>query len=298
MFGVDEDAVIKMKKDPANLCNNTSKISPTISLVKVLNEMQVKDVNKMSVKEFNASNEFFRYEKIEKIIYRRPTMKKILVVEDDVDIHLLIKDILEKERYKVISAYSGTEAILLIEKNDIDLILLDLMLPGLLGEEIIKKVKNIPIIVISAKISLEDKVNTLLSGANDYIVKPFEPKELLARIKVQLRMKNNKENKELKYKDMFLDKMTQTLYIKNNKINLTKTEYTILKQLLLNPKQIITKTKLIQILNENNKVSTKTQLYDENSLKVHISNIRKKIRNVTNNEYIESVWGIGFKLYD
>lgn len=136
-------------------------------------------------------------------------MKKILVVEDDVDIHLLIKDILEKERYKVISAYSGTEAILLIEKNDIDLILLDLMLPGLLGEEIIKKVKNIPIIVISAKISLEDKVNTLLSGANDYIVKPFESKELLARIKVQLRMKNNKENKELKYKDMFLDKMTQ-----------------------------------------------------------------------------------------
>ena len=298
MFGVDEDAVIKMKKDPANLCNNTSKISPTISLVKVLNEMQVKDVNKMSVKEFNASNEFFRYEKIEKIIYRRPTMKKILVVEDDVDIHLLIKDILEKERYKVISAYSGTEAILLIEKNDIDLILLDLMLPGLLGEEIIKKVKNIPIIVISAKISLEDKVNTLLSGANDYIVKPFEPKELLARIKVQLRMKNNKENKELKYKDMFLDKMTQTLYIKNNKINLTKTEYTILKQLLLNPKQIITKTKLIQILNENNKVSTKNQLYDENSLKVHISNIRKKIRNVTTNEYIESVWGIEFKLYD
>ena len=298
MFGVDEDAVIKMKKDPANLCNNTSKISPTISLVKVLNEMQVKDVNKMSVKEFNASNEFFRYEKIEKIIYRRPTMKKILVVEDDVDIHLLIKDILEKERYKVISAYSGTEAILLIEKNDIDLILLDLMLPGLLGEEIIKKVKNIPIIVISAKVSLEDKVNTLLSGANDYIVKPFEPKELLARIKVQLRMKNNKENKELKYKDMFLDKMTQTLYIKNNKINLTKTEYTILKQLLLNPKQIITKTKLIQILNENNKVSAETQLYDENSLKVHISNIRKKIRNVTNNEYIESVWGIGFKLYD
>ena len=298
MFGVDEDAVIKMKKDPANLCNNTSKISPTISLVKVLNEMQVKDVNKMSVKEFNASNEFFRYEKIEKIIYRRPTMKKILVVEDDVDIHLLIKDILEKERYKVISAYSGTEAILLIEKNDIDLILLDLMLPGLLGEEIIKKVKNIPIIVISAKVSLEDKVNTLLSGANDYIVKPFEPKELLARIKVQLRMKNNKENKELKYKDMFLDKMTQTLYIKNNKINLTKTEYAILKQLLLNPKQIITKTKLIQILNENNKVSAETQLYDENSLKVHISNIRKKIRNVTTNEYIESVWGIGFKLYD
>ena len=225
-------------------------------------------------------------------------MKKILIVEDDIDIHNLLKNLLEKERYQVMSAYSGTEAILLIEKNDIDLILLDLMLPGLIGEEIIKKVTDIPIIVISAKISSEDKVNVLSSGANDYITKPFDTKELLARVKVQLRINRKEQNSNLMYKDMVLDKATHVLYIKKEKVNLTKTEYIILKQLLLNPKQIITKTKLIQILNEDNKINPETQICDENSLKVHISNIRKKIRNVTTDEYIESIWGIGFKLYD
>lgn len=225
-------------------------------------------------------------------------MKKILVVEDDMDIHNLIKNVLEKERYDVISAYSGTEALLLIEKKDIDLILLDLMIPGLSGEEIIKKVKNIPIIVISAKISSEDKVNALSIGANDYITKPFDTNELLARIKVQLRLSKKDNNVSLSYKDMILDKNSHTLYIKDKNINLTKTEYTILRQLLLNPKQIITKTKLIQLLNENDKINVETQVCDENSLKVHISNIRKKIKKVTEQQYIESVWGIGFKLYD
>lgn len=225
-------------------------------------------------------------------------MKKILVVEDDMDIHNLIKNVLEKERYDVISAYSGTEALLLIEKKDLDLILLDLMIPGLSGEEIIKKVKNIPIIVISAKISSEDKVNALSIGANDYITKPFDTNELLVRIKVQLRLSKKDNNVSLSYKDMILDKNSHTLYIKDKNINLTKTEYTILRQLLLNPKQIITKTKLIQLLNENDKINLETQVCDENSLKVHISNIRKKIKKVTEQQYIESVWGIGFKLYD
>lgn len=225
-------------------------------------------------------------------------MKKILVVEDDMDIHNLIKNVLEKERYDVISAYSGTEALLLIEKKDLDLILLDLMIPGLSGEEIIKKVNNIPIIVISAKISSEDKVNALSIGANDYITKPFDTNELLARIKVQLRLSKKDNNVSLSYKDMILDKNSHTLYIKDKNINLTKTEYIILRQLLLNPKQIITKTKLIQLLNENDKINVETQVCDENSLKVHISNIRKKIKKVTEQQYIESVWGIGFKLYD
>ena len=222
-------------------------------------------------------------------------MKKILIVEDNKDIHNLIKGILEKEKYETLSAYSGTEAISLIEKNDIDLILLDLMLPGIAGEEIIKKVIDIPIIVISAKISTEDKVNSLIIGANDYITKPFDTTELLARIKVQLRM--NKKEENLVYKDMVLERTTHNLYINNEKISLTKIEYQILEQLLLNPKEIITKTKLIEILNNNNNLIY-TKLYDENALKVHLSNIRKKIRNITKKEYIESVWGIGFKIYD
>lgn len=226
-------------------------------------------------------------------ILRREKLETILIVEDNIDIHNFIKEVLEKKQYKVLDAYSGTEALMLIEKENINLILLDLMLPGLNGEEIIKKVKNIPIIVISAKISPEDKVNVLLNGANDYITKPFNKDELLARIAVQLRINKNKNvNKELKYKNMFLNEKNHTLYINNKQIHLTKTEYAILKQLLLNPKQVITKTKLIELINID------TLDGDENSLKVHISNIRRKIRNVTEDEYIESVWGIGYKMHE
>ncbi len=218
-------------------------------------------------------------------------MQKILVVEDNSDIHNLIKEILEKENYNIIDAYSGTEALMILEKEDVELILLDLMLPGINGEEIIKKIKNIPIIVISAKISPEDKVNVLLNGANDYITKPFNSEELIARVKVQLRINDGKnEIRNLKYKDMILNEDTHTIYIKEKQIYLTKTEYAIIKQLLLNPKQVVTKTKLLELISED------TLDCDENSLKVHISNIRKKIRNVTDEEYIESVWGIGFKL--
>lgn len=219
-------------------------------------------------------------------------MRKILIVEDNNDIHNLIKEILEKENYITMDAYSGTEAILLLEKENIDLILLDLMLPGINGEEIIKKVHDIPIIVISAKNSVDDKVNVLLNGANDYITKPFEAKELVARIKVQLRKKGENKNEELKYKDMFLNKTSRILYIHDKQVNLTKTEYAILKQLLLNPNKVITKAKLLENIWED------TQDCDENSLKVHISNIRKKIKTITNTDYIESVWGIGFKLID
>ena len=219
-------------------------------------------------------------------------MRNILIVEDNMDIHNLIKEVLEKEHYRVLSSYTGTEAMRTIENERIDLILLDLMLPEINGEEIVKKVKDTPIIVISAKISTEDKVNVLLNGANDYLTKPFNVEELLARIQVQLRIDNKKEkNEDLTYKDMRLSKEdVHTLYVKEKSIYLTKTEYAILKQLLLSPKNVITKTKLLEQLSEDS-------LYcDENSLKVHMSNIRKKIKTVTTDEYIEAVWGIGFKM--
>mgnify|MGYP005775192369 FL=1 len=217
--------------------------------------------------------------------------KNILVVEDDIDIHNIIKEILQKENYKIFDAYSGTEALMILEKENINLILLDLMLPGLSGEEIIKREKNIPIIVISAKTSTEDKVNVLLEGANDYITKPFKAEELLARVKVQLRIavNENKQN-QLKFEDMILEQDGKTLYIKNQKIYLTKTEYAILKQLLLNSNRVVTKTKLLEL------ISLDTMDCDENSIKVHISNLRKKIRQITDKEYIEAVWGIGYKL--
>ena len=218
-------------------------------------------------------------------------MKKILIVEDDIDVHNFIKEVLERENYTVLDSYSGTEALMILKKEKIDLILLDLMLPGLTGEEIIKKVQNIPIIVISAKVSAEDKVKVLLEGANDYITKPFHKEELLARIKVQFRMdKNKKTDEKLHYKNITLNNDNHTININNKEIPLTKTEYAILKQLLLKNGQVVTKTRLLELISED------TLDCDENSLKVHISNIRRKIRKVTNKEYIESVWGIGFKI--
>lgn len=221
------------------------------------------------------------------------TLKKILIIEDDESIHNVIEELLKKENYDTYNAYSGTEALLLLEKEKYDLILLDLMLPGLKGEEIIKKVNNVPIIVLSAKISSDDKVNCLLSGASDYITKPFDSKELLARIEVQLRS-NNKNNvlDNLKYKDLELLSDKHTLLVCNNKVSLTKTEYAILKQLLLNKPQVISKNKLLDL------ISIDTEDCDENSLRVHISNLRRKIKDYTDNEYIESIWGIGFKIKD
>lgn len=217
-------------------------------------------------------------------------MKKILIVEDDMSIHKILEEMLEQEKYKILNAYSGTEALMILEKEDVDLILLDLMLPGLNGEEIIKKIKDIPIIVLSAKVSTEDKVNCLLSGANDYLTKPFEKNELLARIEVQLRTKKDSNSDNYSFKDLKLLKDNYILKIRNKEINLTKTEYAILKQLFVYQNQVVSKSKLLDLIRFD------TEDCDENSLRVHISNIRKKIKKYSNEEYIDSVWGVGFKL--
>lgn len=217
-------------------------------------------------------------------------MSKILIVEDDISIHNVIEELLKTKNYVTYNAYSGTEALLLLEKEKYDLILLDLMLPAVSGEELIEKINDTPIIVLSAKISSEDKVNCLLSGANDYITKPFDANELLARIEVQLRSKNKLSTETLKYKDLELLNDNHTLLIKKEKVGLTRTEYAILKHLLLNNNQVTTKNKLLD------SISVDTEDCDENSLRVHISNLRKKIRDYTEEEYIESIWGIGFKI--
>lgn len=220
-------------------------------------------------------------------------MFKILIVEDDVSIHNLLEELLMQENYLLSNAYSGTEALMLLEKERFDLILLDLMLPAITGEEIIKRVKDTPIIVLSAKVSYDDKVKCLLDGASDYVTKPFNNEELLARIKVQLRDGNRlKKDETLKYKDLELLNDSRTLIVLNHKVSLTKTEYAVLKQLMLNKNQVITKSKLLDL------ISMEMEYLDENSLRVHMSNLRKKIRDYTNDEYIESVWGIGFKMKD
>lgn len=218
-------------------------------------------------------------------------MKTIAVIEDDQHIGNIIENALKKEGYGVLRAYSGTEALYLLSHNTPDLILLDLMLPGLAGEEILSKMDGIPVIVVSAKVGIDDKVNLLLSGAVDYITKPFEIRELLARISVQFR----KEEKQslisiLKVDNLVLDLTSHEVTVNDTQVHLTKTEYAIFKLLMQNPNQVISKSVILERIFEDTPDCT------ESSLKQHISNLRKKLRDAGDKEYIEAVWGIGFKI--
>lgn len=218
-------------------------------------------------------------------------MKTIAVIEDDQHIGNIIENALKKEGYGVLRAYSGTEALYLLSHNTPDLILLDLMLPGLAGEEILSKMDGIPVIVVSAKVGIDDKVNLLLSGAVDYITKPFEIRELLARISVQFR----KEEKQslisiLKVDNLVLDLTSHEVTVNDTQVHLTKTEYAIFKLLMQNPNQVISKSVILERIFEDTPDCT------ERSLKQHISNLRKKLRDAGDKEYIEAVGGIGFKI--
>ncbi len=220
-------------------------------------------------------------------------MKKIAVIDDDVYIGNMLEELLTKEGYSVIRAYSGTEALLLLSAQKPDLVLLDLMLPGLSGEDVLPKIEGIPVIIVSAKIDMSDKVKLLMDGAADYITKPFDTAELLARIAVQLRKANpTTDNLTLSFDDLKMDSATRMVSVASTSIRLTKTEYAILKQLLQNPSQVVPKSRLLDLISEDTLDCT------ESSLKVHIGNLRKKLRAVSNKEYIDAVWGIGFKMHE
>ncbi|HBI61951.1 MAG TPA: DNA-binding response regulator [Lachnospiraceae bacterium] len=215
----------------------------------------------------------------------------IAIIDDDVYIGDMLEEVLQKEGYQTLRAFSGTEALLLLEKNRPDLLLLDLMLPGLSGEEILPKLDQFPVIVISAKSCVQDKVNVLLEGAADYLTKPFEIEELLARIAVQLRKKSaEREKEQLTFEGLRLELASHEVYVQDKSVHLTKTEYAILKLLLSNPSQVIPKSVILE------RISEETPDCMESSLKVHISNLRKKLREISGKNYIEAVWGIGFKL--
>lgn len=218
-------------------------------------------------------------------------MKKILVIDDDVYIGDMLEEMLFKEGYGVLRAYSGSEALLVLSSGRPDLILLDLMLPGLNGEEVLSKIKGIPVIVVSAKADTENKVELLMGGAADYVTKPFDGKELLARIAVQLRKASAAEaDAVLKFDGIVMDIETHRICVNENAVKLTRTEYAILKLLMQNPDQVIPKSTILERISED------TPDCVENSLKVHISNLRKKLREAGGRDYIESVWGIGFKM--
>lgn len=216
--------------------------------------------------------------------------KQILIVDDDINIGNMLEEALKRENYKVLRAYSGTEALMLLDRETPDLILLDLMLPGLTGEEILPKIENIPVIIMSAKSALSDKVELLMAGAADYVTKPFELSELLARIVVQLR-KNESVYKEklVKAAGVVLDTELFTATIGREMVSLTKTECAILEVLMIDAGRPIGKSTILD------RIADTTLDCTERSLKQHISNIRKKLQGINGVDYIEAIYGIGFK---
>lgn len=222
---------------------------------------------------------------------------RILIVEDDDEINTLIKDVLSRRGYETTSAYSGTEALLCIENNKFDAIILDLMLPGISGESLIEKVRKVnkmPIIVASAKPDVEDRINVLKLGADDFLGKPFNINELVARVDSQIRRYTQyssviQEN-NIRYKNLILDRDSHNVKVNGHDINLTMREFAILALLLSNPKKVFTRANIFESVWES------SFLGDENTVNVHISNIRNKIAEYDKDEYIHTVWGIGFKI--
>ena len=219
-------------------------------------------------------------------------MNTILIVDDDVYIGDMLEEILAKEGYRTARAFSGTEALMFLSSARPDLILLDLMLPGLSGEELLPLIKGIPVIVVSAKAEVSNKVELLLDGACDYITKPFDTAELLARITVQLRRAESApvSGSVLSFRAVSLDTASHSVIVEDTPVRLTQTEYAILKLLMQNPSQVIAKSLMLERISEDTPDCT------ESSLKVHVSNLRKKLKAIDGNDYIEAIWGIGFKL--
>lgn len=222
------------------------------------------------------------------------SLEKILIIEDDKNINDMLKQLLNSNGYETLSAFSGTEGVLL-HNSDISLILLDLMLPGKNGEEIIEELKaksNVPIIVMSAITETTKKIDLFELGADDYITKPFDNGELLARIKVQLKHKqNSNDDSILKFKDIEMNTIEHTVICNNKNVILTKNEFNLLKTLMEHQDQVLTKSMLFDLVWDSEESG------DDNTLNVHISKIRNKLKECNkDNNYIETIWSIGYRL--
>ena len=221
-------------------------------------------------------------------------MKKITIIEDDADIRNMITKFLIRQKYEVCSAPNGKEGIELCQRILPDLIILDLMLPVLSGDLVLRQLRlftNIPVIVVSAKTMVQSKIDLLRMGADDYVTKPFNLYELLARIEANLKRSvpdSREEELHVRYKEIEIE--NSTVYIKGTMVQFTSTESAILTLLLQYPHKIFSKQNLYE------SVWLEPYACDHDTINTHISNIRKKIKTYTDTDYIETVWGIGYKL--
>jgi len=221
--------------------------------------------------------------------------KPILIIEDDQEISRLLQVILSRAGMLPIAAYSGTEGLLQLQQQAFDLILLDLMLPGKNGEALIQEIREnsaVPIIVISAKADVESKVQVLKMGADDYVTKPFNHEEVLARIEVQLRKAGAapKQTADLTWRGIVIQTEKRSITLDGVELQLTNAEYDILAFLVSKPERALSKKEMYEGIWRG------TYYGDDNTISVHISNLRKKMSEITAEEYIRTIWGVGFML--
>ena len=217
--------------------------------------------------------------------------KKILLIEDEVKLARFVELELKYEGYDVTTCHDGRVGMEMITNQEFDMVLLDLMLPGLSGEEVLPRIQGIPVIVVSAKTAVQDKVDLLLGGAADYLTKPFDTKELLVRVAVRLREASRSPLATVyTCGSLMLDTASHEVRVGDVQVQLTRTEYAILKLLMQNPGQVLAKSVLLD------RISADTPDCTESSLKTHIGNLRGKLRSASDHDYVEAVWGIGFRL--
>lgn len=224
----------------------------------------------------------------------------ILIVDDDTEIRKLITIYLENEGFETIQLANGEEAVQFLQSIDVDLILLDVMMPKINGIEACMKIreeKNTPIIFLSAKSEDLDKIQGLISGADDYITKPFNPLELIARVKSQIRrstkyneaIEQNRRN--IQIEDLNINLETRLVYVHGNEIRLTPKEFDILALLAKNQGMVMSVEKIYEMVWRDD------FLKSDNTVMVHITKIREKIEdNPKKPSYIKTVWGVGYKI--
>lgn len=230
----------------------------------------------------------------------------ILIVEDDNDINQMLNELLTLHGYHTIQAFSGTEALLHLKNNPPAAVILDLMLPGMTGEELLAQIKaaqkDTAVIIASAKEATATRVSLLRAGADDYITKPFDTEELLARLEAVLRRSQKQtafctdsgfpsKAAAIRYKNLTMYPDNYTVFVDDTELPLTKREYLILELLMTHPKKVFTKSNIYE------SVWNEEFFGEDNAVNVHISNIRQKLAKLCPDEtYIRTVWGIGFKM--
>lgn len=220
-------------------------------------------------------------------------MANVMIVEDDKGIRSILCDLLSRESYETIEFDKGADALEFLEKNHVDLILLDLMLPGMHGEEVLQRIRKentVPIIALTAKSELDCKVKLLREGADDYITKPFEPEEVLARVSAALRRYLSRSDEKIAYDDIVIDGVAKTVRVSSTLVDLTHKEYLILELLCRYPAKVFSKENLYE------SVWKDAYTYSDDALSVHVSNLRRKLKRVSGKDYIDTVWGIGYKI--